>query len=65
MLGTDGYGRSGTREQLRQFFELDRFQIVLAALSALADENTLPRSTVTDAINRYSLNPEKPDPAFE
>ncbi len=65
VLGTDGYGRSGTREQLRQFFEVDRFQIVLAALSALADENALPRSTVTDAINRYSLNPEKPDPAFE
>tara|TARA_E500000331_G_scaffold345247_1_gene382588 strand:- start:53 stop:925 length:873 start_codon:yes stop_codon:yes gene_type:complete len=64
-LGTDGYGRSGTREQLRQFFEVDRFQIVLAALSTLADENALPRSTVTDAINRYSLNPEKPDPAFE
>jgi pyruvate dehydrogenase E1 component len=64
VLGTDGYGRSGTREQLRQFFEVDRFQIVLAALSTLADENALPRSTVTDAINRYSLNPEKPDPAF-
>jgi pyruvate dehydrogenase E1 component len=64
VLGTDGYGRSGTREQLRQFFEVDRFQIAVAALSALADENALPRSTVTDAINRYSLNPEKPDPAF-
>ena len=65
VLGTDGYGRSGTREQLRRFFEVDRYQIVLAALSALADENALPRSAVSDAISRYALNPDKPDPAFQ
>jgi len=65
VLGTDGYGRSGTREQLRRFFEVDRHQIVLAALSALADENALPRSTVSDTISRYALNPDKPDPASQ
>ena len=65
VLGTDGYGRSGTREQLRRFFEVDRYQIAIAALSALADENALPRSTVSDAISRYGLNPDKPDPAFQ
>ena len=48
VLGTDGYGRSGTREQLRRFFEVDRYQIAMTALSALADENALPRSTVSD-----------------
>ncbi len=65
VLGTDGYGRSGTREQLRRFFEVDRYQIALAALSALADENALPRSTVSDTISRYALNPDKPDPASQ
>ena len=57
--------RSGTREQLRRFFEVDRYQIAVAALSALADENALPRSTISDAISRYALNPDKPDPAFQ
>ncbi len=63
VLGTDGYGRSGTREQLRQFFEVDRRHIALAALTALADDNALPRSTLSDAVKRYALDPEKPNPA--
>ena len=63
VLGTDGFGRSGTREQLRGFFEVNRYHIALAALTALADENALPRSTVNDAMSRYSLNPDKPNPA--
>jgi pyruvate dehydrogenase E1 component len=63
VLGTDGFGRSGTREQLRGFFEVNGYHIALAALTALADEGALPRSTVRDAISRYPVDPEKPNPA--
>jgi pyruvate dehydrogenase E1 component len=62
VLGTDGFGRSDTREQLRAFFEVDRHFIAIAALKALADEGTLPHATVNDAIRRYGVNPEKPNP---
>jgi pyruvate dehydrogenase E1 component len=63
VLGTDGFGRSGTREQLRGFFEVNRYHIALVALTALADEGALPRSTILDAISRYPVDPEKPNPA--
>ena len=63
VLGTDGYGRSDTRKQLRKFFEVDRYNIVLATLSALADDGTLPRSKVKQAIDKYSLDKNKPNPA--
>ena len=63
VLGTDGFGRSGTREQLRGFFEVNRYHIALVALTALADEGALPRSTIRDAISRYPVDPEKPNPA--
>ncbi len=62
VLGTDGFGRSDTRERLRHFFEVDRYWIVLAALKALADEHTLPVTTVLAALERYGLDPEKTDP---
>jgi len=61
-LGTDGFGRSDTREKLRHFFEVDRYYIVLAALNALADKGQIGRSKVADAIKRFQLNPEKPYP---
>jgi len=61
-LGTDGFGRSDLRRQLRRFFEVDRHQIALAALKALADEGTVPISMVTDAIARYHIDPDKPNP---
>ncbi|WP_298622076.1 pyruvate dehydrogenase (acetyl-transferring), homodimeric type [uncultured Legionella sp.] len=61
-LGTDGYGRSDTRERLRHFFEVDAKFIVLAALNALVAEGTIDKSKVTDAIKRYSINPDKLDP---
>ena len=54
-LGTDGFGRSDTRSALRHFFEVDRHSVVLAALSALADEGALERSVVTEAIKRYGI----------
>jgi pyruvate dehydrogenase E1 component len=61
-LGTDGFGRSDTRKQLRHFFEVDRYHVVVAALKALADQGVLPRHKVTEAIKKYELDPEKPDP---
>ncbi|MBL0142480.1 MAG: pyruvate dehydrogenase (acetyl-transferring), homodimeric type [Betaproteobacteria bacterium] len=62
VLGTDGFGRSDTREQLRHFFEVDRRYVVIAALKALADDGDVPAATVTEAIRRYGVDPEKPNP---
>ena len=62
MLGTDGYGRSDTRANLRRFFEVDRYQIAVAALSALADEGTVPRQVVADAIAKYGIEADRPNP---
>ncbi|MDP3560644.1 MAG: pyruvate dehydrogenase (acetyl-transferring), homodimeric type [Legionellaceae bacterium] len=61
-LGTDGFGRSDTRKQLRHFFEVDAKFIVVAALNALADQGELDKSVVADAIKRYGIDPEKLDP---
>jgi pyruvate dehydrogenase E1 component len=62
VLGTDGFGRSDTREKLRRFFEVDRWYIVVAALKALADEGTLPAAKVADAIARYGIDAGKAAP---
>ena len=62
VLGTDGFGRSDTREKLREFFEVDRRYVVVAALSALADQGVVDKKTVTDAIKTYGVNPDKPEP---
>jgi pyruvate dehydrogenase E1 component len=62
VLGTDGFGRSDTRKQLRKFFEVDRNYIAVAALKALADQEALPRKTVSEAIKKYGIDPEKPNP---
>jgi len=56
-LGTDGFGRSDTRQALRQFFGVDRHQIVLAALDALARDGHVERTTLSDAITRYGIDP--------
>ncbi|HEV7800114.1 MAG TPA: pyruvate dehydrogenase (acetyl-transferring), homodimeric type, partial [Burkholderiales bacterium] len=61
-LGTDGFGRSDTRKALRGFFEVDRRYVAIAAMKALADEEALPRSKVTEAIKQFGIDPEKPDP---
>jgi len=63
VLGTDGFGRSDTRAQLRKHFEVERNQIVLAALKALADEGELPAKTVLEAVSKLGIDPEKPNPA--
>jgi pyruvate dehydrogenase E1 component len=61
-LGTDGFGRSDFRRKLREFFEVNRHYVALAALKALADEGTIPPKTVADAIKKYGIDPEKPNP---
>jgi pyruvate dehydrogenase E1 component len=61
-LGTDGFGRSDTRAKLRKFFEVNRYFITVAALKALADEGSIPAKTVADAIKKYDIDPEKPNP---
>ncbi|MCG8457414.1 MAG: pyruvate dehydrogenase (acetyl-transferring), homodimeric type [Holophagales bacterium] len=62
VLGTDGFGRSDTREALRHFFEVDRHWITVAALRALAEEGAVPKKTAAEALERYGLDPEKADP---
>jgi pyruvate dehydrogenase E1 component len=61
-LGTDGFGRSDYRRKLREFFEVNRFYVTVSALKALADEGTIPLKTVAQAITKYGLNPDKPNP---
>jgi pyruvate dehydrogenase E1 component len=61
-LGTDGYGRSDSREALRSFFEVDRYYVVLAALKALADEGKLPASKAAEAIKKYKIDASRPNP---
>jgi pyruvate dehydrogenase E1 component len=63
VLGTDGFGRSDWRQRLRNFFEVDRYYIALAALKSLADDEQIPLSRVADAIKKYDIDPEKPNPA--
>ncbi|MBZ2189690.1 pyruvate dehydrogenase (acetyl-transferring), homodimeric type [Alcanivorax sp. JB21] len=62
VLGTDGFGRSDSRAKLRQFFEVDRYFVVLAALTGLADKGVIGRSKVADAIKRFGIDAEKPYP---
>jgi len=61
-LGTDGFGRSDTRENLRHFFEVDRYYIVLTAIRALALDGKLDMSKADEVMKKYNLNPEKPSP---
>jgi len=63
VLGTDGFGRSDYRRMLRQHFEVDRHFVAVAALKALADDNKLPSSKITEAIAKYGIDPDKKDPA--
>ncbi len=61
-LGTDGYGRSDGRQALREHFEVDRYHIAVAALKALADDDQMDADTVAEAIKRYRIDPDKPNP---
>ncbi len=64
VLGTDGYGRSDTREKLRHFFEVNRYFIVLSVLTALAEEGDVERSLITKTMNKFGIDAEKANPAI-
>ena len=64
VLGTDGFGRSDTRAKLRHFFEVNRYFIVIAALSSLVSQGKLKSNKVTEALKKYSISPDKVDPAI-
>jgi pyruvate dehydrogenase E1 component len=62
VLGTDGFGRSDTREKLRQFFEVDRHYVTIATLQALAEDGKISTEVVTQAIRKFGIDPDKPNP---
>jgi pyruvate dehydrogenase E1 component len=61
-LGTDGFGRSDTREALRRFFEIDAAHIEIAVLSALAADGVIDASVVASAISDHGIDPDAPSP---
>jgi len=62
VLGTDGFGRSDSRAKLREFFEVNRHFVTIAALKALADQGEGKAAAVAKAIQKYGIDPEKRDP---
>jgi pyruvate dehydrogenase E1 component len=64
VLGTDGFGRSDSRAKLREFFEVNRYFVTVAALKALAEEGAISASVVSEAIEKYGINPDKPSPVL-
>jgi pyruvate dehydrogenase E1 component len=62
VLGTDGFGRSDSRENLRRFFEVNRFYVAVTALRALAEDGEVPAARVAEALKKYGIDPEKPAP---
>ena len=62
VLGTDGFGRSDNRKMLRHFFEVNRYFVTVAALKTLADAGDLERSIVVEAMRKYGIDPQKPNP---
>ncbi|WP_039785886.1 pyruvate dehydrogenase (acetyl-transferring), homodimeric type [Herbaspirillum huttiense] len=65
VLGTDGYGRSDTRAKLREFFEVNRYFVTVAALKSLADEGKIKPEVVAQAIAKYGIDPNKPNPVTQ
>ena len=62
VLGTDGFGRSDSRDNLRRFFEVDRHYVAIAALKALAEDGEMPAGKVAEAIKKYGIDTKKPAP---
>jgi pyruvate dehydrogenase E1 component len=62
VLGTDGFGRSDSRAKLRHFFEVNRSFVAIAALKALAESGEGKAKSVAEAIRKYGIDPDKPDP---
>ena len=65
VLGTDGFGRSDTRVKLREFFEVNRYYVTVAALKALADDGAIAQSVVAEAVAKYGLDSSKPNPVTQ
>jgi pyruvate dehydrogenase E1 component len=65
VLGTDGFGRSDSRVKLREFFEVNRYYITVAALKSLADEGKLDAAKVAEAVKKYGIDPNKPNPVTQ
>ncbi|WP_151447450.1 pyruvate dehydrogenase (acetyl-transferring), homodimeric type [Lacisediminimonas profundi] len=65
VLGTDGFGRSDTRAKLREFFEVNRYYVTVAALKSLADEGAIDAKVVQQAIAKYGLDADKPNPVTQ
>lgn len=63
-LGTDGFGRSDTRAKLREFFEVDRYFVVIAALTGLVKDGELDASVVADTLKKYNINGDKANPLY-
>ncbi|UCH52492.1 MAG: pyruvate dehydrogenase (acetyl-transferring), homodimeric type, partial [Pseudomonadota bacterium] len=62
VLGTDGFGRSDTREKLRHFFEVDRHWVTITALAALAEEGVVDQTRIEEALDKYGIDRDKPNP---
>lgn len=62
ILGTDGYGRSDMRDKLRDFFEIDRYHIVLSAVKALYDDGLVSKGIIDEVIEKYKIDPDKENP---
>jgi pyruvate dehydrogenase E1 component len=62
VLGTDGFGRSDTREKLRHFFEVDRHWVTIATLAALGEDGQVDRAKIAEAIKKYGIDADKPNP---
>jgi pyruvate dehydrogenase E1 component len=62
VLGTDGFGRSDARSKLREFFEVNRYYVVLAALRALQEEGKVEGAEVVKAMQKFNIDPAKPAP---
>jgi pyruvate dehydrogenase E1 component len=65
VLGTDGFGRSDSRAQLRRHFEVSSGHIVVASLRALADEGKLDMATVRSAMEKFGIDPKRPNPVTQ
>ncbi|MET0264647.1 MAG: pyruvate dehydrogenase (acetyl-transferring), homodimeric type, partial [Duganella sp.] len=65
VLGTDGFGRSDSRVKLREFFEVNRYYITVAALKSLAEEGKIDVKVVEQAVAKYNLDPNKPNPVTQ
>ena len=64
MLGTDGFGRSDSRENLREHFEVNAHYVVIAALHELAKQGVVDKKAIAEAIKKYGINADKVNPLY-